>query len=56
MIGSRITYTHEKLASNIHTVDKADNTGNDGEDDKDLIENFDETNKDDAKENCCEGK
>jgi len=51
--------THlKKLASNVPTADGADDAGNDADDDDDvpdLVENFDEASKDEAKENCCGG-
>merc|ERR1711899_721728 len=48
----------KKLASNVPTADGADDAGNDADDDDDvpdLVENFDEASKDEAKENCCGG-
>jgi len=59
--------THlKKLASNVPTADGADDAGNDADDDDDvpdLVENFDEASKNEAKESedncatkCCSGK
>jgi len=51
--------THlKKLASNVPTADGADDAGNDADDDDDvpdLVENFDEASKNEAKESCCGG-
>merc|ERR1712203_607876 len=51
--------THlKKLASNVPTADGMDDPGNDADDDDDvpdLVENFDECCKNEAKESCCGG-
>merc|ERR1711922_105123 len=49
-MGGAESLTHlKKLASNVPTAD------GDDDDVPDLVENFDEASKDEAKENCCGG-